>query len=284
MTAQDKASGRRIFFRAAVLVFLLIFLSACATVPLTGRQQLQLVSEPQILKLSLQNYREILKKSKLSQDREKVEMLNRAGRRIASATEDFLRESGLEHELQNYSWEFKLIDDDETANAFCMPGGKIAVYSGLWKYSRDEAGLAVVIGHEVAHAVAKHGSERMSQALLVQLGGIALAVAVAEKPSETKQLYLAAFGAGATIGIMLPYSRQHEYEADRIGLTLMARAGYDPREAVGLWQRMNEESKGKRPPEWLSTHPAPEARIEAIRSFLPEARQYYRPAGGGRRP
>jgi len=134
-----------------------------------------------------------------------------------------------------------------------------------------------VVGHEVAHALAKHGNERMSQALLIQMGGIALAVALAEKPQQTRELYLAAFGAGATVGILLPYSRQHEYEADRIGLTIMAKAGYDPRAAVGLWERMNEASKGKRPPEFLSTHPAPESRIEYIKEFIPEAMEYYRP-------
>ncbi|MDY6852927.1 MAG: M48 family metallopeptidase, partial [Thermodesulfobacteriota bacterium] len=140
------------------------------------------------------------------------------------------------------------------------------------------AGLAVVMGHEVAHALAKHGNERMSQALLVQMGGVALAVALSEKPAETQALFLAAFGVGTTVGVILPFSRRHEYEADRIGLTLMAKAGYDPRTAVGLWQRMKEAGKGKRPPEFLSTHPAPDSRIETIKGFIPEALRHYKSA------
>lgn len=269
---------RRFVGGLVVLTVVLAVLAGCATVPLTGRSQLSLVSEPELLKMSLQNYKEVLGKAKLSQDPEKVAMVRRVGQRIARATEEFLAESGLGQEIQNYAWEFNLIEDDKTVNAWCMPGGKIAVYTGLLPITRDETGLAVVVGHEVAHAVANHGGERMSQTLLVQLGGVALAVALAEKPRETQNLYLAAFGAGATVGILLPFSRSHEAEADRIGLTLMAKAGYDPQAAVGLWERMNDLSKGKRPLELLSTHPAPASRIDNIKAFLPEAMSYYRPA------
>jgi len=266
---------RRVF-KALIPVVVAGLVAACATVPLTGRSQLNLLSDAQLFKMSLDNYREVLSKSKLSQDQAKVAMVRRVGGRIAGAAEDFLRENGLEHEIDKYKWEFNLIEDAKTVNAWCMPGGKIAVYTGLLPITKDETGLAVVMGHEVAHALAKHGNERMSQALLVQLGGIALSVALSEKPQQTRELYLAAFGAGATIGIMLPYSRRHEYEADRIGLTIMAKAGYDPRAAVGLWERMNEVGKGARPPEFLSTHPAPESRIEYIKEFIPEALEYYR--------
>ena len=266
------------FHTPAILALIAaLVLAACATVPLTGRQQLRLISEPALLSMSVQQYRQVIKESKLSRDRTKTAMVRRVGGRIARATEDFLRENGLEDEIKNYKWEFNLIQDDKTINAWAMPGGKIAVYTGLLPISKDETGLAVVMGHEVSHAVAGHGAERMSQGLLVQLGGVALAVAMRDEPATTQQLFLAAFGAGATVGLILPYSRAHEYEADRIGLTLMARAGYDPRAAVGLWQRMKKASQGEsRPPTFLSTHPAPDDRIRQIREFLPEAMPYYR--------
>lgn len=271
--ALTSALGGLIFLS---LIFCLV--SACATVPLTGRSQLRLLPDSQMMRMSLASYREVLKKSKLSQDKKKVAMVRRVGKRIAGAAGDFMRENHLAHEINNYKWEFNLIKDDKTVNAWCMPGGKIAVYTGLLPISRDEAGLAVVMGHEVAHALAKHGNERMSQALLVQMGGVALAVALSEKPAETQALFMAAFGVGTTVGVMLPFSRRHEYEADRIGLTLMAKAGYDPRAAVGLWQRMKKAGKGKRPPKFLSTHPAPDSRIEAIKGFIPEALRHYNSA------
>jgi predicted Zn-dependent protease len=188
-------------------------------------------------------------------------------------------ESGREHEVDRYGWEFNLIEDDETVNAWCLPGGKVAVYTGILPYTRDENGLAVVLGHEVAHALAGHGNERMSQALLVNMGGIALSVALSQRPGETQQLFMAAYGLGASVGVLLPYSRLHENEADRIGLILMARAGYDPRVAVEFWQRMDEEGSA-RPPELLSTHPAPQSRIESLRAFVPEAMEHYRPRPG----
>jgi predicted Zn-dependent protease len=225
--------------------------------------------------LSLDQYDKVIRQSRLSGDRKKVSMVRRVGKRIASAAEDFLRRSGREHDINDYKWEFNLIEDKKTVNAWCMPGGKVAVYTGILPYTRNERGLAVVIGHEVAHAIARHGNERMSQALLVNLGGMALSVALAEEPSLTRQLSLAAFGLGASVGILLPYSRTHESEADRIGLTLMAMAGYDPREAVPFWRRMNKKA-GARPPAFLSTHPAPDTRIEDIKTHIPEAMTYYR--------
>jgi len=160
-----------------------------------------------------------------------------------------------------------LIKDDKTANAWVMPGGKAAVYTGILPYTRNETGLAVVLGHEVAHAIAGHGNERMSQGLLAQMGGAALSVALAENSPATQNLFMQAYGAGATVGLLLPYSRLHESEADRIGLTLMARAGYDPREAVPFWERMNKKGE-RRPPEFLSSHPAPSTRIANIKKYL----------------
>jgi predicted Zn-dependent protease len=253
-----------------------LFLAACATVPLTGRRQLSLVSSAEMSALGAESYQQFLQESRLSQDAGQTQMVRNVGTRISVAAEAFMRESGLEADLPNYQWEFSLVDADTVVNAFCLPGGKIGVYSGILPVARDETGLAVVVGHEVAHAIAKHGGERMSQLLLVQMGGMALSKAVEEQPEKTQQLLMLAFGIGANVGVMLPYSRQHESEADRIGLVLMARAGYDPRTAVTFWQRMSQEG-GPRPPEFLSTHPAPERRINDIRDHLPEALKYYQP-------
>jgi len=260
------------------LLFLgtLILLSACATVPITERRSLQILPDSALAALSLQQYSEVLKKSKLSIDSLKVQMVRRVGGRIAQATEEFFRESGMEEEIQNYKWEFNLVEDDKVVNAWCMPGGKVAVYTGLLPVAGDETGLAVVLGHEIAHAIAKHGNERMSQGLLAQLGGIGLAAALGSQPATTTNLFMTAYGAGAQLGVLLPYSRVHESEADRIGLVLMAKAGYDPRQAIPFWERMNAKG-GSRPPEFLSTHPAPEPRIENLKTLMPEAMRYYRP-------
>lgn len=252
-----------------------LLLSACATVPLTQRKSLSLLPDSELLSLSFQQYADVLKKSKLSNDPAKVEVVKRVGERIARASEDFLRESKMESDIKNYKWEFNLIEDDKVVNAWCMPGGKVAVYTGILPFTQDETGLAVVMGHEVAHAMAKHGNERMSEALLVQLGGMGLSVALSQKPAQTQQIFLGVYGVTANVGFMLPYSRLHESESDRIGLVLMAKAGYDPREAIPFWERMNEKGGG-RPPEFLSTHPAPETRITKIKSHIPEAMKYYK--------
>ena len=257
------------------LIFLIVFIAACARVPLTERKTLQLLPEQELLALSLEQYDQVLSKSKLSQDKQKVEMVRRVGRRIAKAAEEFLEEEGLGHEVENYQWEFNLIKDDKTVNAWCMPGGKVAVYTGILKYTKDEAGLAVVLGHEIAHAIAHHGNERMSQALLAKMGGIGLSVALSQRPAETRQLFMAAFGLAANVGFLLPYSRIQESEADHIGVILMAKAGYDPRAALAFWDRMRKASKS-RAPEFLSTHPAPRTRIKRLRVYVQEALGYYK--------
>jgi predicted Zn-dependent protease len=215
-----------------------------------------------------------LKKSKLSTDTQKVEMVRRVGNRIAKAAESFLAEIGQQDQIKNYKWEFNLIKDDKTVNAWVMPGGRAAVYTGILPYTQNETGLAVVLGHEVGHALADHGNERMSDALVAQMGGMALSVALSNQTQQTQQLFMAVYGAGATVGFLLPYSRLHESEADRIGLTLMARAGYDPRQAIPFWERMSKQ-EGQRPPQFLSTHPAPETRIANIKKYIPEALPYY---------
>lgn len=254
---------------------ILLLLSSCATVPITERRTVHLVPDQELTALSLQEYSKVLQQSKLSHDPAKAQTVGTVGGKIARATEEFLREQGLAEDIQNYKWEFNLVEDDKTVNAWCMPGGKVVVYTGILPLTQNETGLAVVLGHEVAHAVAKHGNERMSQGMLAQFGGVALSVALSTQPTAVTDLFLQAYGVGAQVGFLLPYSRVQEAEADRIGLTLMAKAGYDPREAVPFWKRMSEKG-GSRPPAFLSTHPAPETRIKEIEAHIPEAMKYYR--------
>ncbi|UCG67007.1 MAG: M48 family metallopeptidase [Deltaproteobacteria bacterium] len=261
-------------FCGAIILLIIAFLSGCAEVPLTHRKGLHLVPDSELLTLSFQQYRQMLRESRLSTEQEEVQMVRRVGQKIARAAEGFLRDSGRESQIENYEWEYNLIEDDKVVNAWCMPGGKIAVYTGILPFTKDETGLAVVMGHEVAHAIAGHGNERMSQALLANMGGLALSVALSSKPKQTRELSMIAFGVGATVGVLLPYSRLHESEADRMGLMFMARAGYDPRAAVPFWDRMNEKG-GPRPPEFLSTHPAPASRIDNLKAYIPEALPYY---------
>ncbi len=271
-----RKGGLSKFLVTTWMVGTLLLVFACATVPVTGRKGLHMLSDSELVTMSFNEYKDVLKKSKLSTDPEKVQMVRKVGTRIAKGSEDLMRESGMGSEVKNYQWEFNLIEDDKTVNAWCMPGGKVGVYTGILPVTQDETGLAVVMGHEVAHAIAKHGNERMSQGLLAQMGGVALSAALSSNPGLTSELFMAAYGVGSQVGVLLPYSRLQESEADRIGLSLMARAGYDPRAAVPFWKRMNEKG-GSRPPEFLSTHPAPESRIKEIQSYIPEALKYYKP-------
>jgi predicted Zn-dependent protease len=259
-------------YKILYTAFALLFIAACATVPLTNRQQLKLIPEIELLSMSFQQYDQIKKDSKISTDKKSVALLMSVGERISKAADDFIKEMNLNMMMD---WEFILIEDDKTVNAWCMPGGKVAVYTGILPYTKDAAGLAAVIGHEVSHALARHGNERMSQGLLVQVGGLTLGKAMQNKPETTKNLWLQAFGIGASLGFILPYSRTHEYEADHIGLILMARAGYNPNEAIAFWERMSK-SDGKKPPEFLSTHPADGKRIAELKNHLPKAMKYYR--------
>lgn len=260
--------------RLTGLMITVSFFIGCAQVPITQRGSLHLVPESELMTMSFKEYRQVLDKSKISTDQNKVQMVRKVGNRIAKAAEAFLADLGRENQVGNYQWEFNLIEDDKIVNAWVMPGGKAAVYTGILPYTQDENGLAVVLGHEVAHAIAEHGNERMSQGLLANMGAMALSAALAQKPAQTRELFMTVFGVGTNVGLLLPYSRLHENEADRIGLMLMARAGYDPRVAVPFWERMNKEEK-TRPPEFLSTHPAPSTRIENIESYIPEAMPYY---------
>lgn len=262
--------------KTLIPLLLAICLSACTTVPITGRQQLNIVPMSSMLSMSFQQYDQFLREHPLSADAEKTAMVRRVGENISRAVEQYLIDNNLSAELKNYSWEFNLVESEEI-NAWCMPGGKVVFYTGILPLTRNENGLAVVMGHEIAHAVAKHGNERMSQGLLAQFGGIALTEALRTKPAATQQLWLAVYGLGAQVGLILPYSRLHEYEADRLGLIFMAMAGYDPNAAIGFWQRMAAQKGGASPPEFLSTHPSDQKRIESIRSLIPEAMQYYKP-------
>jgi predicted Zn-dependent protease len=255
----------------------LVCAAACAEVPITHRRSLHLVPDSELLTLSYQQYNQVLHQSRLSTDTVNVQLVRRVGSRIARSAETFLKEAGQGGTIQNYTWQFNLIDDEKTANAWVMPGGRAAVYSGILRYTQDETGLAVVLGHEVGHAIAGHGNERMSDGLVAELGGMALAVALSRSPQATRNLFMTAYGAGAGVGFLLPYSRLEESEADRIGLVLMARAGYDPRQAVPFWERMKRQEGHSSPPELLSTHPAPETRIEDIQKHMPEALRYYSP-------
>ena len=266
---------RLLMFNIKSLSLLLIFAitSACSTVPGTGRSQLTLIPSGQMLSMSYSQYSETIKGSKLSKDKKTTEMVRNVGVRIARAVEDLIKEEGVE---MKFDWEFNVIEDDKQVNAWCMPGGKIAVYTGILKYTKDEAGLAVVMGHEVAHAVADHGNERMTEGIGLAALSLGLTLGTSDLDPATRNIFLGAFGAGASVGVMLPFSRSHETEADKLGLLLMARAGYDPNAAIPFWKRM-AQSGGEKPPEFLSTHPSNETRIRNIEEFLPEALMYYFP-------
>jgi predicted Zn-dependent protease len=246
---------------------------ACATVPITGRKQLDFIPSETMLSMSFQQYSRFMEKNQESTDPQKVAMVQRVGRNIQQAVEQYMADNDMAYRLEDYAWEFTLVENDKI-NAWALPGGKVVVYTGILPVAQDENGLAVIIGHEVAHAIAQHGNERMSQALLTELGGLALNYALQEKPDKTRQVWGAAFGLGAQFGVLMPFSRLHEKEADHLGLIFMAMAGYDPRGAVDFWQRMAEQKDGGIPA-FLSTHPSDEARIENIRALIPEVMKYY---------
>jgi metalloendopeptidase OMA1, mitochondrial len=252
---------------ACLIVALGLLAAACETVPYTGRSQLQLLSPSQEGEMGVQAYAQILGQSRVSADTAATGMITRVGSRIAAVTGH-----------PEYKWEYRLIQDDKQANAFALPGGKVAVYTGILPITRDEAGLAVVLGHEIGHVVARHGGERVSQQLLVNVGLETTMAALSGGNPATVQQVGALLGAGAAVGLLLPWSRSQESEADHLGLILMAKSGYDPRAAVELWRRMADYARSSgRPPEFLSTHPSEATRIQQIQAWLPEALQYYRP-------
>ena len=258
------------------IMILALFLQSCSKVPVTGRKQVNLLPESTLMDMSLTNYREFLSQNPaVGSGHVNGDMVKRVGNKMASAVEKYLKKKGLSKRIKDYKWEFNLVNDN-TVNAWAMPGGKVVVYSGIMSVAQDETGLAVIMGHEIAHAIARHGNERMSQQLLLQAGGLGLAVALDQKPALTRDLFLLSYGVGTSIG-SLKFSRDHELEADKMGLVFMALAGYDPEAAVGFWQRMAAQG-GAKPPEFLSTHPSDERRIKDIKAFLPEAKKYYNPS------
>ena len=242
----------------------------CSTVPITGRRQVLLVSDQEVLSASLTQYSSYMSSASRSTNSNRSAMVTRVGQRIAAATELYLRENGMESELANFAWEFNLVNDNQV-NAFCMPGGKIVVYEGLMNLVASEDELAVVVGHEVAHAVAKHSNERMSQQMLTEYGAQILSAAVSEKSAAIQSMAAQVYGLGAQYGLTLPFSRKHELEADYMGLILMTIAGYNPDVAIGFWQKMSAD--GQQVPEFMSTHPSDAKRIKEIEKELPKIKE-----------
>jgi len=256
---------------ACISVSLLIY--ACSSVAVTGRKQLNLVSNSEIIPMATSQYREVIKKGPLSTNQQQTQMIKRVGVKIQKAVEEYMASKGLSSELAGFEWEFNLIDDPETVNAWCMPGGKVAFYTAIMPICKDETGVAVVMGHEVAHAIANHGRERMSQQMLAQYGLGTLSALMGQNPTAGQDLLMQAVGAGTNIG-MLKFSREHESEADHIGLIFMTMAGYDPNQAPVFWERMTELSGGQEPPEFISTHPSHATRINDLKAWIPEALEY----------
>jgi predicted Zn-dependent protease len=262
----------------SLIVFTLSLLS-CQKNMVTGRKQLLLLNEKEVQAMALTEYRSFLKQNPAvaaGTTRDQI-MVAQVGMKISKAVQQYLEKQGQSDLITGYQWEFNLVNKPDI-NAWCMPGGKVVVYSGLLSVTKNESALAVVMGHEVAHAIAKHGNERMSQGLLQQMGGITLSAAIANKPAETRALFMGGYGVVSTVGGILPFSRKHELEADRFGLIFAAMAGYDPREAEAFWVRMsNASGAGNKPPEFFSTHPSDETRVAKVREYAQEAMKYYKP-------
>ncbi len=258
------------------VVLLLSFVAAaCSTVAITGRKQFNFVPNSQLLSMSFTEYDKVLNENKLSTDKKSTAMIRRVGQNIQKAVEEYFASKNLSSQLNGFEWEFNLLESDQV-NAWCMPGGKVAFYTGILPICQGESGVAVVMGHEVAHAIADHGAERMSQTYAAQLGGMALDKALENNSEEVRGIALTAFGLGSQVGVLLPFSRLHESEADHLGLIFMAMAGYNPNTAVDFWKRMAEMKGGAAPPEFLSTHPSDDTRISDLQKLIPEAMKYYK--------
>jgi predicted Zn-dependent protease len=263
--------------RLSILCLLILAFAGCSDVALTGRKQLHLVPASTVQSMALTNYKQFLSENKVSADAAMTARVRTVGQRIQKAVESYMASQNKSDSLAGYQWEFNLVENKEV-NAWCMPGGKVVVYTGLLTVATTEPDLAVVMGHEIAHAVADHGGERLSQQLVVNLGGMGLDYAIKNKPEAAKQLFTQAYSTGSSVGVLLPYSRLHENEADHLGLIFMAMAGYDPNNAVAFWKKMSAASTGSKPMEILSTHPADATRIKNIQAELPEAQKYYKPS------
>lgn len=260
----------------ALITIISIVLVACATVPISGRKQITLVPEMELMRMSLTQYKTFLKENPpMASQIEQTKQVKRVGNRIAHAVEKYLKQEGQSKRVKDYKWEFNLINKN-VVNAWAMPGGKVVVYKGLLPVAKTDEGLAVVMGHEIAHAIARHGNERMSQGILAAAGGVAIAVYMKDKPKETQALFLGAYGVGAGVG-MLAFGRNQESEADKLGMVFMSMAGYQPKEAIPFWERMKGDG-GASIPEFLSTHPSHDTRIRRIQDWLPTAESYFEKA------
>jgi len=266
-------------FRNLFAILIGISIISCSKVPITGRKQLKLLPNSTMMQMGQSNYASFLKENPAVNPptRQSAEVTT-VGTRISKAVEKYMKDNGLSKQIEGYKWEFNVVDSKDV-NAWCMPGGKVVVYTGMLPLTKDDAGLAVVLGHEIAHAIADHGNERMSQELAMQAAGIGLSIYMQQKPQQTNDIFMSAFGVGSQLG-MLAYSRTHELEADKLGLVFMAMAGYNPDRAISFWQEMSKIG-GNKPPEFLSTHPSDAHRIAQIQAFLPEATKYYNANTGG---
>lgn len=262
------------------LLFIACFaaLSACSKNAVTGRSQLSLVSSEEMLTTSKQQYSQFLSQNKVITGTPEAAMVKNIGSRIAAAITQYYNSKGEGRTLSGYQWEYNLVNSKEV-NAWCMPGGKIVVYTGILPITKNENALAVVLGHEIAHAVAEHGRERVSEQMAAQAGGVLFSSLFASDPQQAQNIFMVANGI-STYGVILPHSRKQELEADKLGLTYAAMAGYDPREAIPLWERMAELSNGQAPPQFASTHPATSTRIEQLKQEMPVAMQFYEASKG----
>ena len=260
---------------------LALSLVACVTNPITGRSSFQVANNSELNQMALQEYQTTLSKSKIISNTTDAKKVKTVGMNIKNAAERYYKSIGREADLQGYNWEFNLLDDKQL-NAWCMPGGKVAFYTGILPICKDDNGIAVVMGHEIAHAIANHSGERMSQAMALELGGQVGSILLSGKTQQTQQAFQLLYPIGSQVAVILPYSRSHELEADKMGLIFMAMAGYNPETAIPFWERMATSSGGGRPPQFLSTHPAEQARIDKIRAVLPEVMKYYKPANNNK--
>ena len=261
--------------KSTAIFLTIVLLFGCSKVPISNRKQLNLLPESEMMAMALTNYNGFLKTNPPLVGSSDAQLVKTVGMKIANAAQQYLKTHNGAKRIAGFKWEYNLVNSPEV-NAWCMPGGKIVVYNGILSITQTEAGLATVISHEVSHAIARHGNERMSQGLIAQAGGIALDVYLSQKPNAMNDMYRSVYGIGANVGVLLPYGRMQESEADRMGLTFMAIAGYNPNDAIAFWERMKNSSKGASVPTFLSTHPDDDKRIADLKSYLPEAMKFYK--------
>ena len=256
--------------RIIITLAIFLILSACSTVPITGRQRVNIVDDSQVLASSFAQYEGFLKENKVSANVDLTNELNLVGKRISKAVDKFMRANGMTDEANSYRWEFNLIEDN-TINAWCLPGGKVVFYTGILPICENIDGIAAVMGHEIAHAFAKHGQERMTTAYGQQLGAIAVALGTSNEDPKTQEMWNTIYGLGSQVGVVLPYSRIHETEADKLGMVFMIMAGYNPEEAINVWIRMSQKANNASVPEFFSTHPSNQTRIDNLKAYMPNA-------------